>query len=191
MRSLVVPVRTTRRAGRAVAMLIAMLLVAVAGCEAAPAADSPSGAVRTALERVAAKDVDGLRALACAGAEDEIRDRLGLPEGLGGELIPGVDTNAILDAVILDTSGLVIESEVVTGDTATVSVRGDLKLTFDAELLRPLLERLAESQGASLTPEQIDALLATLARAGQDLPVTQSLELAREGGAWKICSARG
>lgn len=173
----------------ALVALFALLLVGA--CDVAPAADSPSAAVRTALERVAAKDVDGLRALACAGAEDEIRDRLGLPEGLGGELIPGVDTNAILDSVVLDTSGLVIEDEVVDGDAATVAVRGDLKVTFDPELLRPILERLAESQGASLTPEQIDALLATLARAGQDLPVTQTLELARQGGAWRICSARG
>jgi hypothetical protein len=178
-----------RRPVRAVAAFVAVLFLVVAACDAAPAADSPTAAVRSALERVAAKDVDGLRSLACAGAEDEIRDRLGLPAGLGGELIPGVDTNAILDSVILDTSALAIEDEVVAGDTATVAVRGDLKVTFDPELLRPILERLAEAQGASLTPEQIDALLVTLARAGQDLPVTQTLELARESGAWKICSA--
>ncbi len=176
-----------------VRVIVALLatVVVVGACDPAPVADSPSAAVRAALERVAAKDVDGLRALACAGAEDEIRDRLGLPEGLGGELLPGVDTNAILDAVVLDTSGLVIEDEVVDGDAATVAVRGDLKVTFDAELLRPILERLAAAQGESLSPEQIDALLATLARVGQDLPVTQTLELARQGGAWRICSSRG
>lgn len=180
-----------RRSSSVLVVLLVGLLVVLSACEPAPAADSPSGAVRAALDRVAAKDIDGLRALACDGAADEIRDRLGLPEGLGGELIPGVDTNAILDTVTLDTSGLVVENEVVAGDTATVSVRGDLKVTFDAELVRPLLERLAKSQGATLTPTQIDALLVTLARAGQDLPVTQTLDLAREDGVWKICSASG
>lgn len=171
--------------------ILALLLVAalVAGCQSGPAADSPTGVVRTALEKLAARDVDALRAMACAGAEEGVLDQLGLPGDLSGELLPGVDMNAVLDAVTLDTTSLVLQNEVVTGETASVDVRGDIRISFDAERVKPLVKSLLEAQGNPLTDEQLDALLVTLGRAAQDLPVDQTVGLVREGGAWKLCSA--
>jgi hypothetical protein len=147
------------------------------------------GVARTALEKLAARDVAGLRAMACAGAEAGVLDQLGLPGDLSGELLPGVDMNAILDAVTLDTAALILQNEVVTGETATVDVRGDIRISFDAERVKPLVKSLLEAQGNPLTDEQLDALLVTLGRAAQELPVDQTVGLVREGGAWKLCSA--
>lgn len=171
--------------------MLALLLISglVSACQGGPAADSPTGMVRTALEKLAARDVAGFRAMACAGAEAGVLDQLGLPGDLSGELLPGVDMNAVLDAVTLDTAGLILENEAVTGETATVDVRGDIKVTFEAERVRPLLEALLEAQGNAMTDAQLDALLVTLARAAQEFPVDQTVGLVREGGAWKLCSA--
>lgn len=170
---------------------VALLLAAslLAGCQGGPAPDSPSGVLRTALEKLAARDVAGLRAMACAGAEAGVLDQLGLPGDLSGEILPGVDMNAILDAVTLDTSALVLQDEVVTGDTATVDVRGDIRISFDAQRVKPLVKALLEAQGNPVTDEQLDALLVTLSRAAQELPVDQTVGLVREDGAWKLCSA--
>src|SRR5450759_3480090 len=119
-----------RPAGRvAVLAVLAVFAVLVAACGGGPAADSPAGIVRTALDRVAAKDVEGLRALACAGQEDLIRKRIGLPAApgqdllpaaLGQDLLPGIDTQALIDAVALDVSKVKVGDAAITGETAQV-----------------------------------------------------------------------
>jgi len=171
-----------------VAGVLAVVVAAlVAACAPAAPASGPNATVSEALAKVAAKDVDGLRGLACAGQEDRIRDQLGLPGAIGGELLPGLDTNALLDAVGLDVSGVKLGEAAIDGDVAQVPVTGTLKITFDAEAMRPLLRGVLEGQGTTMTDEQLDALLKTLESYGQDLPLDESDRLVREGGAWKIC----
>lgn len=159
----------------------------IAACSTGPAGDSPAGVVRTALDKVAAKDVDGLRGLACAGQEDLIRSQLGLAGAIGTDLLPGVDTQALVDAVNLDVTKLKVGDATIVGSTAQVPVTGDLGVTFDATKLRPILKQVMASQGSTMTDEQLDALLKTLGAYGQAVPVNQSMRLVQEGGAWKIC----
>ena len=64
---------------------------------------------------------------------------------------------------------------------------GTIKVTFDAAAMRPLLRQVLDSQGTTMTDEQLDALLKTLEASGQDVPVDQSVRLVREDGAWKVC----
>lgn len=161
---------------------------AVAACGGAgPAADSPPGVVHTALDRMAAKDVPGLQKLACAGQEDLIRQELGLPGGLGADLVPGIDTQAVLDAVKLDVSKVTVGDATVTGQTATVPVGGDLGVTFDAVAMRPILNKVLAAQGRTMTDAQLDALVQGLQAFGQSVPVDQTIRLVQDGGAWKIC----
>lgn len=175
---------------RVVAGLAVMAAVVVlAGCGGTADANSPSGVVRTALDRVAAKDLDGLRPLACEGQEDAIRGELGLPLGEDGNLLPGVSTESLLDAIDLDVSEVDIGEEQVTGDEATVTLSGDLAVTFDAETLRPLLVQALQAQGTPIAEDQLDALLGSLETFGQAVPVNEQIRLVREGGAWKICQA--
>lgn len=184
MRTLVTAAPRRRLAALAASLV---LLATVAACVPTPA-DGPESVVLEALGKVATKDVDGLRTLACAGQEDMIRDQLGLAGALGnGDLIPGLDTQALLDAVNLDVSKVQLGNAAIDGDVAQVPVTGTLKVTFDAAAMRPILKQLLASQGTTMTDAQVDALLKTLASYGQDIPLEQSVRLVRESGTWKVC----
>ena len=170
-------------------LLLVVVLLAAACSPTAPAAYSPGGVVSEAVAKLAAKDLDGLRSLACAGQEDVIRDQLGLGglSGSGSELIPGLDTQALLAAVTLDVKDLRIGEPAVSDDVAIVPVTGSVKATFDPVAMRPLVQQLLARQGQTMSDEQLDALLATLESYGQDVPVDQTIRLVRENGAWKVC----
>jgi hypothetical protein len=167
--------------------LVLALLIAMAACAPGAADDTPDAIVDQALARLAAKDVEGMRTLACAGQEDVIRQQLGLPASVGSELLPGVDVQAVLDAVRFDVSGLDTGTPAIEGDVAQVPVSGTLRVTFDAAAMKPILRQVLESQGTTMTDEQLDALLRTLDAYGQDVPLDQSVRLVREQGAWKVC----
>jgi hypothetical protein len=164
-----------------------LLAIVAAACSPAAPAGGPGATVAQALERLAAKDLEGLRELACEGQEAAIRDQLGLPDLVGDELLPGLDGQALLDAVRLDVSDVGLGEAAIDGDVAQVPVEGTLSVTFDAEAMRPILRRVLESQGQSMTDDQLDALLGTLEAYGQDVPVEQTIRLEREDGTWKIC----
>lgn len=164
------------------------LALAVIACAPSSSGDGPGAVVSDALAKVAAKDVDGLRTLACAGQADLIRGQLGLPaDTAGGELLPGLDMQAVADAIQLDVSGVKLGDAAIEGDVAQVPVTGSIKVTFDAAAMRPLLRKVLEQQGTTMTDEQLDGLLSTLEAYGQDVPVDQSVRLVREDGAWKVC----
>lgn len=163
------------------------LAVALAACASGPPAGGPNAVVQDALAKVAAKDLDGLRSLACAGQEDLIRSQLGLAGAIGTDLLPGIDTQALAEAVNLDVSKLKVGDATIDGSTAQVPLTGDLGVTFDAAKMRPILKQVMASQGTTMTDEQLDALLKTLGAYGQAVPVNQSMRLVQEGGAWKIC----
>jgi hypothetical protein len=170
-----------------VALAVFTIVLALVGCGPGDAAGGPGAVVDQALTMTAAKDLDGLRTLACAGQEDLIREQLGLPGTLGADLLPGLDTQALLDAIRLDVSGIDTGEPAIDGDVAQVPVTGTLKVTFDAVAMRPILRQVLGQQGTTMTDEQLDALLKTLEAYGQDVPIEQSVRLVREDGAWKIC----
>ena len=171
-------------------MLALAAAVGVAACSPAAPAEGPGATVAQALERLAAKDLDGLQALACAGQEDAIREQLGLPDAVGEELLPGLDVDALLGAVRLDVSDVEAGEPMIEGDVAQVPVTGELQVTFDAEALKPILVPVLEAQGRDMTEEQLDALLETLEAYGQAVPVDESIRLVREDGDWKVCQER-
>jgi hypothetical protein len=176
-----------RRRLAALAAVLA-LVAAVAACAPGAPADGPAAVVNEALAKVAAKDLDGLRTLACAGQEDMIRDQFGIAGALdAGALVPGLDTEALMNAVTLDVKGVKLGDAAIDGDVAQVPVTGTMKVTFDAAVTKPLLRTMLESQGTTMTDEQLDALLRTLASYGQDLPIDETVRLVRESGAWKLC----
>jgi hypothetical protein len=170
------------------AILALSMLLLVAACSSSPAAGGPEAVAQDALAKVEAKDIEGLRGLACAGQEDLIRDQLSLAGMVpGSDLLAGLDLQVVLDAVAVDVADVEIGAAVTDGDVAQVPLSGTMKVTFNADAMRPILEQLLESQGATMTDDQLDALLKTLESYGQDVPVDQSLRLVREAGAWKIC----
>jgi hypothetical protein len=167
----------------------AVLALTVVACAPAAPADGPVATVQQALARIAAKDLDGLRALACEGQEDLIREQLDLPGAMGSELLPGLDLEALRDAVELDVSELEVGEPAIEGDVAQVPVTGELEVTFDAEAMKPIIQPVLEAQGRDLSDEELDALLTTLEAYGQSIPIHHTVRLVREDGAWKVCQA--
>jgi hypothetical protein len=174
-------------------ILLVALAILAAGCTpAAPAADSPGATVQAALGRLAARDVAGLAALSCAGQEDRIVEQLGIPGlGAGAELIPGVDAQALVDAVTLDLADVRFGDPSMDGEVASVPVTGSVKVTFDEVRMRPMVKALLEQRGTPMNDEQLDALLKTLATYGQDVPIDETIRLVRQDGTWKICQPTG
>ncbi len=169
-------------------LAIVLVLVTAGACAPEAPADSPVGVVRQAIDLAATKDLDGLRVLACAGQELAIADQLGMTGALDvGSLLPGLDMQALLDAVRVDVQALEAGEAAIDGDTAEVPVTGTVKITFDKAAMRPVLAQLLEQNGTTMTDAQIDALLDSLESYGSDLPVDQVVSLVREDGAWKIC----
>jgi hypothetical protein len=166
-------------------LAVSLLLTA---CTSTPAPGGPEAVVTEALAKTAAKDVEGLRGLACAGQEDLIREQLSLAGMAGGsELLPGVDFEALLTSVHVDVAEVDVGSATVEGEVAQVPVEGSMRVTFDPDAVRPIIRAAIEGQGESMTDAQLDGLLKTLEALGQDVPVDQSIRLVREGDAWKIC----
>jgi hypothetical protein len=170
-----------------IAALVLALLVGLAACGDGSTATGPAAVVQDALGKLASKDLDGLQTLACAGQEDQIRQLLNLPAGSATALLPGVDMQAVLDAVRVDVSGVKIGDAAIDGDVAQVPLSGDVKVTFDSDTLRPIVRQLLDQQGATMSDEQLNALLLSLQAYGQDVPLNQTVRLVQESGAWKIC----
>jgi len=170
-------------------LVLALLFVTSMGACAAPgpAADSPAGVVRTAVDLAAKKDVASLKAVACAARQDTIQQLIGLPAGLGAAMLPGIDVAAVIDAVRLDASGVKVGAAVINGDEATVPVSGSVNVTFDKTVMKPILEKLMAARGTQMTSDQLDGLLQGLADYGQAVPIDQQVRVVREGGSWKAC----
>jgi hypothetical protein len=169
-------------------LVLPLLIAACSGSPGAASGSDPAAVVKDALAKVAAKDVNGLANLACAGQADEVRQQFDMAGQLASA-VPGANAQDIVNSISIDTSAVTIGSPTVTGDTATVPVTGTMKMTFDKEKLRPIIKQLMESQGGGvqLTDEQIDAFLDQMSGSGQGVPVNETLTLKQEGGAWKIC----
>lgn len=165
-----------------------VVVVALAACAPTTPADGPGSVVGDAMAKVAAKDIDGLRTLACAGQEDLIRTQLGIAGALGdAALLPGLDVQGLLDAVSVDVGKVRLGDAAIDGDVAEVPVTGTIKITFDKVAMRPVLQKLLVQQGTTMNEDQVTALLDALEVYGQDLPLDQTVRLVRETGTWKIC----
>ena len=178
--------------GRPLRLVVAILAVVatLAACAPAAPSDSPAGVVKQAIDLAAKKDLEGLRGLACAGQEEMIADQLGMTGALdAGALLPGLDMQALLDAVRVDVQELEPGEAAVDGDSAEVPVIGTVKITFDKEAIRPVLRQVLEQNGTTMTDDQLSALLDSLESYGQDVPVDEVISLVREDGAWKICQS--
>lgn len=182
------------RRGLAARLLATIFVIPVlaAACSAGggggAAGGDPAAVVSDALTKVAAQDINGVAALACAGQADKVKSQFDLSGQLGASL-PGVDTGALASAVHIDTSAVKVGTPAITGDTATVPVTGSMKMTFDKAKLLPIFKQIMAAQGGSIqmTDDQISALIDNVAGSAGDIPLNETLNLKQENGAWKIC----
>lgn len=168
------------------AFACAVLSVWLAGCGSA-APDNAAGVVRQAFSLVDQGDIDGVVGITCEAQKATIRQQFDL-SGSFGRIVPGVDVNQLIEAIILDTTGLAITQTSGTGDKASVQVNGTMKVSVDAPRLRDMFKKLAEQQGQPVDDATLDGLVSTLQAVSQSIPVNQTVDVVREGGAWKLCS---
>lgn len=161
------------------------LLIGTSAC-GAPGAATPTDAVREAFRLVDEGDLDGLLAITCDAQKETIRQQFEFTDVAG--MLPGADLSALFEAVDLDTSALTFDEVSSSGDTASVQLGGSLTFSFDAEQLRGLLRALAEQSGQPVDEATVNALVAGLQSATQTMPISETVDVVREGGSWKICS---
>lgn len=173
---------------KAIAARLALILPLVLGAAACGTpADTPSDAVQRTFRLIDEGDLDGVLALTCEAERDTLRRQFDFSDLAG--LLPGdPDLSPIFEALNLDTSGLDVTVVDEAGDTATVHLGGSLIYSFDAEQLRDILRAAVEGQGRQIDEEQLTTLITALGNSSQSLPLDQTIMMAREGGAWRICS---
>ena len=104
--------------------------------------------VSDALTKVAAQDINGVAALACAGQADAIKSQFDL-SGQLGDSCP-VSTPAPSPRRSTSTRAVSkVGTPVVNGDAAQVPVTGSMKVTFDTEKIRPIFKQMMEAQGGA------------------------------------------
>jgi hypothetical protein len=169
-------------------ILAAGLAAILAACSGVPGTGGdPAAAVTGAMSALQSKDLEQLKTFACAAKQDEIASQFDMAGGLE-QLVPGADAQAILGAVTIDTSGVTVGEPAVNGDSATVKLGGTMKVSVDAEKLKPILKAALERQGMPADDASLDAMLAMMGGAGAtEVPMNETLELVRENGAWKLC----
>jgi hypothetical protein len=170
-------------------LVLPLLIAACSGGPGAASGNDPAAVVKDALAKVAAKDVNGLANLACAGQADQVREQFDMAGQFASAVPSGVNVQDIVNSITIDTSAVTVGSATVNGDSATVPVSGTMKMTFDKEKMRPIIKQMLEAQapGVTLTDEQIDGFLDQMGGGGQGVPLNESMTLKQEGGAWKIC----
>jgi hypothetical protein len=162
---------------------LALILVACGGA-AAPGGNDPSGVVRNALSLVQAKDLTGLTNIACAAQRDEIVDSF-----TGGLAQSGMDPEEVMAALNIDTSKVTVGAVTENGDTASVALGGTMAFSFDEAKMRELIKAQLVNEGQPADDASVATAMGFLtAMLGQPIPMDgQTMELVREGGAWKIC----
>jgi hypothetical protein len=174
------------RRQRLLLTFLAPLALILAACgAAAPAGGDPAGVVRQALSLVQAKDLTALTNLACAAQKEEIADSF--TGGLGGST--GMDPQQVLDALSIDTSKVTVGAVTENGDKASVALGGTMAFSFDETKMRELIVAQLEAEGQPTDDATVNMAMGMLTgMLGQPIPMDgQTMDLIREGGAWKIC----
>jgi hypothetical protein len=167
-------------------VLAAALAGTLAGCSGT-SDGSPKGVVEQALRLVEDKDTDGLAALACEAQRATVVEQFDLT-GLLGAALPGdVDVDALIEAIQIDASRVVVTEKSVTGDQAVVTLAGSIGMTIDEEQFKDAMRAYAQSQGIELDDAQLGTMLLMLGSYTEAIPMNLDVDLVREGGTWKIC----
>jgi hypothetical protein len=179
------------RPARQLALLLSTLALVVAACGGAgPLAggNDPASVARQAMTVLAAGDLTKLTDLACAASKEDIANSF---TGGLGDLAPGTDPNTLLQAIKIDTSKVTVGEATVTGDTATVPLKGSMTISIDKDKVKPIIQAALQAQGAPADDAAVDAAMGFLsAFDGQPIPLDdQPITLKQENGSWKICDA--
>lgn len=173
--------------------LLAASLVGAPAMAADPSADDPVATVNTLLDTLIAKDFAGMAPLVCAEKRDEVVANFDLSQSMSEGMPPGVDLQALIDALILSTPDRQVTLVSNDGAVAIVSVVATLTISMDEEAAKAFIAQVLEGQGMEVTDEMVAMLLPQLMAEfseGQDLS-EDSIEVILEDGVWVVCEDLG
>jgi predicted small secreted protein len=165
----------------AVLIVISILLTACGGSSGA----DPVSAVKDLMQAVQDKKFDQLGNLVCAAQKDALIKTFDPSASLGGS---GIDVKAMLDAMIISTSGIEYTKKSESGDKAVVAIKGNMTLKIDRAKFKPILQQILKAQGQDVTDEQLNQFMdmaASSLEKGQDL--SQDMAVVKENGKWVVC----
>ncbi len=173
------------RLGRLAAGLLLATVVAACGGSSGPGND-PAGTVKALAAAINAGQLEKVPDFACAAQKEQVKQQFDF-SGLAGEALGGMDVGDIGDAIKINIANLKVTEKSREGDTATVTMAGTMKMTFDKDKLKALVKKAAEASGMPFDDAQIEAALAMMSGLGGEQELNDDLTLKNEGGTWLIC----
>lgn len=177
-----------RRSRPITALALGAALVALPGAGlVARAADTPTAAVDGILDALEAKDFSGVGPFICAELREDALSALDISAALG-ELPPGVDAAAFLDALTISLDGRSTALVREEGDTAAVAVTGTMRVAIDEAAAETFVRAVLEASGQPATDEMVAMtvpMLLELFAEGTDM--SEELDVIREDGEWVVC----
>jgi hypothetical protein len=168
--------------------LLAIVAVSsiLAGCSLEPP-DSPTTAVRRALDAVVAHDLDRATAAVCRARRDAFSIGSLLPGLLNPvQALPGGDMTRTLGVIQFDASALSL-TEHRTATTVGVRVRGDLVERFDPAQVEALFRAYAAENGERLDDAQLADTLRNVSFGDVRVPIDETVPVVLEDGSWRLC----
>lgn len=163
-------------------------LVALPGAGlVARAADSPTAAVDGILDALEAKDFAGVGPFICAERREDALASLDVSASLG-ELPPGVDGAAFMDALTISLDGRSTTLVEETGDTAVVALAGTMRIAIDEAVAEEFVRSVLEASGQPATDEMVGMMLPMLMELfAEGTDMSAELDVIREDGGWVVC----
>ncbi len=144
-----------------VVMIIVMVLsVLLTACGSAPSGGDPVGVVKAAMAAVTSKQFDKLSELACAAKKDSVTGQFNPAAALTGSGMSKEDGQKMLDAMTISFDNAEYGTPTITGDSASIPMKGTLSMKFDQAKMKAVLKSMLASQGlANATDDQISQVL--------------------------------
>jgi hypothetical protein len=173
-----------------VVSLASVLSLLLTACGGAPSGGDPVSVVKAAMAAVTSKQFDKLSELACAAKKDSVTSQLNPAAALTGQGLGKEDVQKLLDAMTISFDNAEFGTPTITGDSASIPMKGKMSMKFDREKLKGVLKSMLATQGlANATDDQINQALDMVAgQLEQGQQVDTTVDLIKENGKWVICT---
>jgi hypothetical protein len=172
-----------------VMMIVIVLSVLLTACGGATSSGDPISTVKGAMAAVTSKQFDKMSEFACAAKKDSVTGQFNPAAALTSQGFAKEDAQKLLDAMTISFDNAEFGTPTVSGDSASVPMKGKLSMKLDKEKLKDFVKSLMAAQGlANATDDQINqALDMVSSQLEQGQSVDTTVDLIKENGKWVIC----
>ena len=173
-----------------VMIIVIVLSVLLTACGGVASGGDPLSTLKAAMSAVTSKQFDKLSELACAAKKDAVTGQFNPAAALTGQGMAKEDAQKLMDAMTISFDNAEFGTPTITGDSASIPMKGKMSLKFDKEKLKGVLKSMLAAQGlANATDDQINqALDMVSSQLEQGQSVDTTVNLIKENGKWVICT---